>query len=991
MADIIASTYEIKEVIGAGGGGTVFLARHLRLDKDVVLKADKRKITTREDLLRREVNVLKDLRHPYIPQVYDFFVEDDTVYTVIDFVQGESLDKPLKRGEKFSQPQVIRWGRQLLDALQYLHSPTHGDPPRGYVHSDIKPANLMRRPNGDICLIDFNIALAIGEENVVGLSAGYASPEHYGLDYSSVGSATAAISGIRRRSRGETAQTASDQTFGEGNSAGGSQPEDATVRMNTEDAEKTLRGTAGTGSTGSKLKKILPDVRSDIYSVGATLYHLLSGVRPARDAKDVVPLSPKEFSPMVVDIITKAMNPNPDLRYQTAAEMLEAFKRLHMDDPRVRRLKRQNQTAALLITILLAAGVFASFTGLKRIQTLDNWLKQVEYSKNALAAGDTQQAIEYALAAIPDRPGIFTPPAAAEAQKALTDALGVYELADKYQAHMTLELPSEPLKMTLSPGGTRLCAVYAYCAAVFDTETGAELAELPLEASVLSDAVFAGEDVLVFAGEDGIGAYDLQRREELWRGAPATQLAISADGRRVAALYKDETETAIYDTATGETLYTVYFDGRSQFVPVNDIFADAERDIFALNGDGTMLAASFSDGSLSIAALKDGVEIYDLLPAGSYGLFRGGFCGPYFAFSADGTENSLLFAVDTSTWTQTVGASALNRFLLQADETGVYVAQNNVLVSLDPATGEQTALASTDETITDFRCGAEYILAASGEQGYRFYDRGAELMDAVQTDTRCDFLAMGGAYAAIGSRSTPTLRLLRLDDHSAAEILHYDLTFDHEEARLSADGETLMLFRRDRFRLYGMDGGVLADVELPDSEHVYDQQYIRDESGSRLEVTYYDGMVRAWSAADGALLWERQGDAPDGMANEVFYTDHLRIEAPLHAAPVAYDAKTGREVTELEKDDHLIYVTQTGPYVVTEYVTALGERYGLLLNDRCETLAKLPYLCDTAGDTLLFDCPSGHLRASSIYDLAELCEMGRARLENTAEQAFRKR
>lgn len=87
--------------------------------------------------------------------------------------------------EKYSQPQVIKWAKQLLEALSYLHRPVHGDPPRGYVHSDIKPANLMRTPNNEVCLIDFNIALALGVENVIGCSAGYASPEHYGLDFSS--------------------------------------------------------------------------------------------------------------------------------------------------------------------------------------------------------------------------------------------------------------------------------------------------------------------------------------------------------------------------------------------------------------------------------------------------------------------------------------------------------------------------------------------------------------------------------------------------------------------------------------------------------------------------------------------------------------------------------------------------------------------------------------------------------------------------------------
>ncbi len=187
MPEIIGSTYELKKQLGMGGGGVVYLAQHLRLNKQVVLKADKRKPSTNPEMLRREVDVLKELSHPYIPQVYDYFLENGIVYTVIDYVEGESLDKPLKRGVRFPQAQVILWARQLLEAVAYLHSPTHGNPPKGFVHSDIKPANIMCRPNGDICLIDFNIALAIGEESVIGASKGYASPEHYGLDYSSFG------------------------------------------------------------------------------------------------------------------------------------------------------------------------------------------------------------------------------------------------------------------------------------------------------------------------------------------------------------------------------------------------------------------------------------------------------------------------------------------------------------------------------------------------------------------------------------------------------------------------------------------------------------------------------------------------------------------------------------------------------------------------------------------------------------------------------------
>ena len=86
MTQVIAGTYEIIGKIGSGGGGDVYLAHHLRLDKKVVLKADKRKISTPPELLRVEVDVLKHLSHTYIPQVYDFFTENDTVYTAMDYI-----------------------------------------------------------------------------------------------------------------------------------------------------------------------------------------------------------------------------------------------------------------------------------------------------------------------------------------------------------------------------------------------------------------------------------------------------------------------------------------------------------------------------------------------------------------------------------------------------------------------------------------------------------------------------------------------------------------------------------------------------------------------------------------------------------------------------------------------------------------------------------------------------------------------------------------
>ena len=84
MSQIIADSYEILQQIGSGGGGVVYLGRHLRLGKLVVRKADRRDLTARPEVLRREVDALKNLSHTYIPQVYDFVAENGVVYTVMD-------------------------------------------------------------------------------------------------------------------------------------------------------------------------------------------------------------------------------------------------------------------------------------------------------------------------------------------------------------------------------------------------------------------------------------------------------------------------------------------------------------------------------------------------------------------------------------------------------------------------------------------------------------------------------------------------------------------------------------------------------------------------------------------------------------------------------------------------------------------------------------------------------------------------------------------
>ena len=966
MSKIIASTYEIIGNIGIGGGGNVYLANHIRLNKKVVLKADRRKLATRPEALRREVDTLKDLRHTYIPQVYDFFDEGGIVYTVMDYIEGESLDKPLKRGEKFSQPQIVQWARELLEALCYLHSPTHGTPPRGFTHSDIKPSNVMRTPYGSICLIDFNIALALGEDNVIGKTDGYSSPEHYGLDYSTSGDAdisdnttasnTTALSATASNATASNATASFQKPDGEAASLVKPMEETEYIGL-TEDAQAVSStvspaassvassGASSVASTGassvasSSRKAIVPDARSDIYSVGALLYHLLSGSRPAKNAMDVAPLPSDGFNPQIVRIIAKAMNPNPNLRYQTAEDMLQAFDSLWVSDPRMARLKRSRLIAGIALAALLAAGAFTSFVGLARIGKDNEALAYAEYSKTALAEGDQLLALDYALEALPPRGSIFAPPHMAKAKEALADALGVYDLSDGYKPFNTLEFPSEVIKLAISPSEKYAAAMSLGVLVIFDIDSGEKLAELPTVDSALADVAFIGDGKAVFAGMDGLTAYDIAARQPLWTGRLATAISVSADGSRIAAVYRDEDTATVYG-ADGKAQGSVPFGGRHLSVLANDRLADPKDSVLSLNKDGTLLAVSFSDGGLSIFDLRDRENDIDIYDGSGYSHFEGGFSGKYFVFSATSGEESVFAAIDTVELEQTDSLAAPERIGVAADESGVYLAYRDKRVKYDPATYAETAPGDGREP---------------------------------------------PVYSFEHSIDSPVVKISKLESNAGKEILRYDSFYAHDEARVSADGETSMLFSIYGFRIYNAGGELVAEAKLEEPGTIYDQQYRRDGGQPYLEVTYYSGAVRKYSAVDGRLLAEEQTAPPDESLYEEYYTDTLRIASPLHGAPAAYDLKSGKLVRELEKDAYLAYATQcgeNGEYVVAEYISAAdGSRYGMLIDGKtCETLARLPNLCDVVGDRLVFDISPGSLRETRIFQIKELVQQAHERI-----------
>jgi len=978
MSHVIAGLYQIEREIGSGGGGVVYLATHLRLNKQVVLKGDKRSLTANEETLRREVDSLKNLSHTYIPQVYDYVIDNNMVFTVMDYIEGESLNKLLERDESFGQARIVAWAGQLLEAVSYLHK----QPPHGILHADIKPANIMLTPQDDIMLIDYNIALMLGEEGAVavGRSFGYASPEHYGVDYSS-GSSNRSISGDESR----TVTMLSDEM----KSGSGS-------------------GSPAKSSSSSSGRRKLLDVRSDIYSIGATLYHLLTGKRPNREALEVAPILRQNCSLALAMVVEKAMNPNPDLRYQTADEMLFAIRHLHDNDPRAKRWKKTRTIACAILAVAFLAGGVSTAMGQIRIdqakaaaeaaaiqagieealaieesqrleaerlqkeeeqkrleaerqrQEAERQQREEEQrrleaerqrrieemyvlaanSADALRAGDRTGAIGYALRAVPGKTDHGVPHVA-QARKALADALGVYDLSDGFRSLHTVVLPSETLCLAISPDGGSFAAVSLGFLSVFDTASGALLVQLPAVESGLAQVIYIDDNRLAYAGAEGLTVYDLSARTTVWTGGPATTIAVSADGQMIAGVNRDDTGATVY-SISGSVVSNVNFGGRSLFVPVNDRFGDPGGNILRLNRDGSLLAVSFSNGGLEIYSTNNGRGYIELFDESEFTFFEGGFSDRYFAFSATSTDESLYAVIDTVRLVMTASTSMPGRLGAWADEDGIYMSYNNTHVMVDPRTGRQTPL------------------------NYDPRDNAA------------------GIYRVDGSLNTPIVRVSRFESHEDREFFAFDPDFVHDEVRLNARGNRIMLFSIEGFRIYDLEGNIISDTAIPDPGQIYDQQYYRRGSESLLEVTYYDGTVRKYSGDDGALKATESIAAPDVSLYEEFLTDDLRITSPLHGTPVAYSIQTGEQIRELERDAYLTYVAQVGEYVITEYISAYGDRYGLLLDGKtAETLAVIPNLCDIIGDRLIINIGlSGSLRETRLYSTDELIDMAQAMVKN---------
>lgn len=155
---LLQNRYRVLRPVGRGGMGTVYEAIDMRLNSTVALKETLHTDPISRRAFEREAQLLARLRHPALPKVIDHFSENDRQFLVMEFIAGDDLATLMeKRGGRFPPEEILRWmlrwGDQLLDALDYLHKQ---NPP--VFHRDIKPQNLKLSPRGDIILLDFGLA-----------------------------------------------------------------------------------------------------------------------------------------------------------------------------------------------------------------------------------------------------------------------------------------------------------------------------------------------------------------------------------------------------------------------------------------------------------------------------------------------------------------------------------------------------------------------------------------------------------------------------------------------------------------------------------------------------------------------------------------------------------------------------------------------------------------------------------------------------------------
>lgn len=312
IGTVIADKYEILKEIGRGGMSIVYLAMDKHLNKQWAVKEIRKKGSGKNDeivvnSLLAEANMMKKLDHPALPRIVDIIDNGITIYVVMDYIEGESLDKILNEYGAQPEDMVIGWAKQLCDALSYLHSQKPS-----IIYRDMKPANIMLKPEGNIKIIDFGIAREYKEQNLADTTVlgtkGYAPPEQY-----------------------------SGQT----------------------------------------------DPRSDIFALGMTMHHLLTGVDP-RNGEPYAPVRQwnPELSEGIEIIIDRCVEPAAENRYQSCVDLLVD---LEHPDLITKGHKKKQRRKLISFVVSAAMAVVLGITGVA-LNLVATQVNNQDYDANLLGS-----------------------------------------------------------------------------------------------------------------------------------------------------------------------------------------------------------------------------------------------------------------------------------------------------------------------------------------------------------------------------------------------------------------------------------------------------------------------------------------------------------------------------------------------------------------------------------------------------------------------------
>jgi serine/threonine protein kinase/tetratricopeptide (TPR) repeat protein len=283
--------YELKDELGAGGMGVVYRALDTKLGREIALKLLPEKLAANASYLQRfqrEAQAASALNHPNICTIYEIGEHQGKHYIAMELLEGQTL-RDLMQGKPLPVAQIIHMALQTADALDAAHE-------KGIVHRDIKPANIFVTKRGHIKILDFGLAkLAASNPN-------------------------------RPESGSDPAHLKSTDISGEYLTA-----------------PHIIIGTLPYMSPEQALGEEL-DTRTDLFSLGTVLYEIATGYQAFKGAhpsalfQEILTKMPipsmqlnREIPPKLEDLISKLMEKDRDLRYQTASDLCADLKRLKRD------------------------------------------------------------------------------------------------------------------------------------------------------------------------------------------------------------------------------------------------------------------------------------------------------------------------------------------------------------------------------------------------------------------------------------------------------------------------------------------------------------------------------------------------------------------------------------------------------------------------------------------------------------------------------------